>query len=353
MITIFILNSVYFKKFNYNSSLNAIQYIFQNNIEFQYNSGSYISCHLINYLIEKSIICSITQYLNSNYYINISIFDTEDNFNILKTIILQTNSNSYFDNLNSALMKKENYQKILVIYSKVYIYWIGYDINLNELNSGIIYNNNGCTINSDFIELTYFDETEEFIASFINICNINGNNYKYIFIYSFNTNFEVSFLGAVRNFTIDDSCINCNPFNFIYLYNIYEISHSILFSTITQRYSFIGNIKDNNSNNGISLFILNKDINIINPKEIEISYSLEFICEDYSNFNNSNYKGNIQLINEINNNKIRFIEKCNHDFNKINSTCSFLKYNLKTFNITYNKIYSEFSSTNINSDIIG
>ena len=209
---------------------------------------------------------------------------------------------------------------------------------------------------------------QEFIASFINICNINGNNYRYIFIYSFNTNFEVSFLGAVRNFTIDDSCINCNPFNFIYLYNINEISHSIPFSTITQRYSLIGNIKDNNSNNVISLFILNKDINIINPKEIEISSSLEFICEDYSNFNNSNCTGNTQLINEINNNKIRFIEKCNHDFNKINSTCSFLKYNLKTFNITYNKfdcnpstninseaytnkIYSEFSSTNINSDI--
>ena len=83
------------------------------------------------------------------------------------------------------------------------------------------------------VQLTYFDETEEFIASFINICNINGNNYRYIFIYSFNINvevFEVSFLGAIRNFTIYDSCINCNPFNFIYLYNIYEISHSIFYN---------------------------------------------------------------------------------------------------------------------------
>ena len=127
-------------------------------------------------------------------------------------------------------------------------------------------------------------------------------------------------------------------------------------------------MKENNSNNGISLFILNKDINIINPKEIEISSSLEFICEDYSNFNNSNCTGNTQLINEINNNNIRFIEKCSHDFNKIDSTCSFLKYNLKTFNNIYNNfdsnpstninseaytnnIYSEFSYTNINSDI--
>ena len=105
-------NSVYYKKYNYNCILNAIQYISQNNIEFQYISGSYISCHLLNYLEKKSIICSIPQYINSIYYINITIFDSEDNFKILKTTFYSDNKNTNYVNLNSALMKKENCQKI-------------------------------------------------------------------------------------------------------------------------------------------------------------------------------------------------------------------------------------------------
>ena len=209
----------------------------------------------------------------------------------------------------------------MILYYKSEIYWLGYDIKKSKLNEGSISTINDCTLNIDYKGISYFDETGLFISSFIYSCKINGKYNLYNFIYSFdnNKNFEYTFLGAIRNFTIGDSCENCVPFKF--RYNT-KIAHSFIFSPIFQKYGIITNILDSNKNTGVSLFLLNKNINTNINSNNNFNYSSNLICEDFSNFNNSNCLSN-SLINEIFNTKIKFIQTCKYEYDISQLTCNF------------------------------
>ena len=103
--------------------------------------------------------------------------------------------------------------------------------------------------------------------------------------------------------------------------------HSIFFSSLTQKYCFVGNIFDiNNYNNRIAILYINKDIKVKNPHELKPSYPLiNFLCENYSNYN----------INYSNNSSMIYLEKCTteYEYIKTYSNCTF--YN-KTYDFLYN-----------------
>jgi hypothetical protein len=86
------------------------------------------------------------------------------------------------------------------------------------------------------------------------------------------------------------------------------------------------------------LFIINKEIKIVNPTELKSSDSPpEFICENYSINNNTNCTNNLSDINEF---KIlsenNYIEKCTNELNYIRSNFSCENYNYKTFEFSFN-----------------
>ena len=176
---------------------------------------------------------------------------------------------------------------------------------------------NGCNLNS-YVNISYINETEEFIVYFEVNCVINEMGNKYIFIYSFDENFKSSFFGSLRPFFLSDSVSSCFPF---YSFNNIDwiSNYSISFSSLVQKYILIGNNQDYD---GLLIFILNKDIKIKNDQE-NISNFTKFICEDYQNSTND-------MIENYN-----FIEKCSNDTNKIESSCSEINYNYKTLNINH------------------
>ena len=83
----------------------------------------------------------------------------------------------------------------------------------------------------------FFIETEEFIVSYLSVCNSftqNGNENN-ILIYSFDKNFKYSFFGTIRSFLFASNNHNYNCSKIIM--NSYNL-HTILFSSYTQKYFF-------------------------------------------------------------------------------------------------------------------
>ena len=183
--------------------------------------------------------------------------------------------------------------------------WAGYDFSEDKYTfyKGNIILINNCHISS-YINISFINETEEFIVYFRGYCNINENNYNYIFIYSFDENFTCSFFGTIRPFNLWDSHYCCSPFN-SFNNNNYLSRFSIFFSSYTQKYVIIGSTQ---SSNDILIFILNKDINIKNYQEKKFnSTKFKFICENYKDINEncaSNLSFNDSLIKNLS-----FIEK--------------------------------------------
>ena len=308
--------SIYFEKHTYYNAINSI-YQKASLKNFTYSNlcsstghNNLVSCHLIIYQQKEAFICFIASHY-SDQYINFIIFNIQNNLSpIVSKLLFATGYE-----INSAKNDLKNEQKVLMISRS--LNWVGIDILDNSylIKNGTISLVNGCNIIS-YINITYFKETEEFIASFISQCNGINKNYIYIFLYSFNKNFNCTFLGAIRPFTLGDSKYCCdynNGFD-------YQITYSIHFSDITQKYAIIGNLLDRNN---ISMFILNKDIKVINGQK-GVDLSSRFICENYSNINKTNCSS--ALLNEINSFSNIFIEKCAYDFDIINSTCP-IKFN--------------------------
>ena len=274
-------NSAYYIKYNYNLSSNTIISSSSKTInQYSYfcsdstHETNYISCQSIYYSRKKSFICFFTGHLGS--YIYMYIFDKE--FNVLEDDILYQNYNYIVAGKGIS----KNRQKILLIISN--FVWYGYDIledNYNSTYSNYTYTTGkmsctyGCSLIKN-INIYYYNETEEFIVSF------SCSNYKYIFIYSFDNNFNCNFLGTIRPFIIEDSnnCCGYNNYNNVFSW---EIHYSFLFSSITERYLIIGNLEEVNS---ISTFIINKDIKIVTKLKLLKLFGLpNFICEDYNNLN--------------------------------------------------------------------
>ena len=101
--------------------------------------------------------------------------------------------------MKSVLISKNNEQKMfMILYYESELYWFGYDINEDNLKEGQLTINKYCDLNIDYKDISFFNETEEFISSFRYKCKINGKYNIYNFLYSFDKNFKYTFLGAIR-----------------------------------------------------------------------------------------------------------------------------------------------------------
>ena len=82
------MNYIYFIKFSYNNNTNAINKISEKKIRFviEYESNKLnIMCQLIEYNNRNAICCFLPTTNNNKIYINFTIFDSENNYVILKT----------------------------------------------------------------------------------------------------------------------------------------------------------------------------------------------------------------------------------------------------------------------------
>ena len=313
----YIYNSLtlfYIKKYIYNSSSKKVTSSIvktQSISEFCDIHNNFVSCQNIKYNKKNSIICFLSNYHSSN--LMMKIYDIESFLEIISSFLWHGSKEE--SDFNSAKGIIRNNEKILIITKE--LKWAGYDISENNYTfyQGKITLINNCYISS-YINISFINETEEFIVYFSGYCNINRNNYNYIFIYSFDENFTCSFFGTIRPFNLWDSYYCCSPFNSYN--NIYYLSSfSIFFSSFTQKYVIIGSTQYSTD---ILIFILNKDINIKNYQEKKFnSTKFKFICENYKNISEncaSNLSFNDSLIKNFS-----FIEKCSNEINIIESSC--------------------------------
>ena len=305
------IQSIVFQQYIYNSSSNEI--ILSNTksqtfSELCPNHNNFVSCQNIKYFKKKFIICFISSHYDSN--IIMRIYDME-------TFTVNVSNYLWFINdekeINSAKGITKKNELILMITKE--LKWAGY--NFFESNytfyQGKIELINECSVTS-YVNISFINETEEFIVYFTGYCYINGNSNNYIFIYSFDENFNCSFFGTVRPFNLWDSQYCCSPFN-SYNNSNYLSSYSILFSSYTQKYVIIGSTQNSDD---ILIFILNKDIKTKNSQEKKFN-SIKYICEDYKNIN-ENCVSNL-LINDLLFKNFSFIEKCSNGINIIESSC--------------------------------
>ena len=288
--------------------------------------NNFLSCQIINFKQENCVICFMSSHENSKIFYR--IYNFTDSAQIIESQALWEN-NGY--EINSAKGIIRGQQKILMATRG--LDYVGFDVfdDTYEKHTGKITIINGCSVQS-YLNITYFNETEEFILSFQSICNSK----HYVLLYSFKADFTYSYLGAIRPFSVGDSYACCDPFasdNSDSTSTLDWLSYSILYSPATERYLMIGNIQYQDS---IHFFYLNIDINIINPDEKIALYSLpNFICENYSNMDASNCNSP-NVLNEINNVDLRLINKCSNFITSIESECP-LDFEYTVFNINYTK----------------
>ena len=273
-------------------------------------------------------------HLNKEYFINCTVFKSEENFKLFQTSQIKIEASSFY-RLESEVISNNERQKALIVlsitYNKInYLFYAGYDININNFTSYGYLNENNCTLYSGYnyyIGNSYFKETEEFIVSAISQCTFNNiSQYAYL-IYSFDNNFEYYFYGILGDLVLGDSCCKSEAIK------IYEKSiNSILFSSVAQKYCIISNL---NSSNIISSFIINKEINIINPTELKSTDSPpEYICENNLIFNDTNCPNKSSLIDDrIERN---YYKKCTSEINYITSNFTCNNFINKTFEFSFN-----------------
>ena len=168
-----------------------------------------------------------------NHFINVTVFDPEKNFEIIKSNITTTTNITKFHNIKSAVMTVDGRQKALACATitkdnSYFLFYVGYDIISNSLYEGYIINPNNCTIISEYFTISYFRETEEFIISVQNKCQ-SSSSLVYS-VYSFNNNFDYSFYGTISKFILSDSNSACE--NFPSENNIF---HNIVFSSFSTK----------------------------------------------------------------------------------------------------------------------
>ena len=333
IITFFVVNafgqSITMSKFNINltDSKNSFNFFYSDTFtDFCAEHSNFVSCQLINYKQKDSAICFMSSHYQSMIYFKIySLCDDDDG--PLEQGSLWNNNNNLEINSAKGIFGKE--QKVLMATRS--LEYVGFDIfeDTYQKHTGQITIINGCSVNS-YLNITYFNETEEFILSFKSICNGIG----YVLLYSFDANFTYSFIGAIRPFSVGDSYACCDPFtSYGSSTNLDWLSYSILFSRATERYLIIGNIQYENS---VHFFYLNININIINPQEKIGLYSLPyFICEEYNKMDDSNCNST-SILSEINNVNLKLINKCSNYISSIESEC-LLEFEYIVFNISYIK----------------
>ena len=249
-------STLIFKRFEYNlntnnTSPNSNKDFFYNISPDNTNAKGFISCEIMRNKSINVIACFLGTSLNNNNYINCTVFYY--NFTVNNISQTQTGGINKFYNIKSSLMTIDGRKKVLII-AKINhvdnadcIFYAGYNINTNSFKEGIIKDKTHCILNAGYIYNTFIIETEQFIVSYLNTnCkSFNQNNENNFIIYSFDKNFNNSFFGTIRNFvlapkdqTSNSICSQLNTYS--------EYWHSIVFSSYTQRYCFIGNFNVSN-----------------------------------------------------------------------------------------------------------
>ena len=325
-------NQIIFKQYSYNFTNKTLQtkdFYFNNTYG---NEDMFITCQLMRYSNENVISCFFNNLINNENFINCTVFKPEKNFEVIQTSKLKIEGIKYFS-IISEVMSTDDRQKVLILFITddfKNIFYAGYDIQPNNFTYGYLIQNNTniIVIETVYFDISYFKETEEFIVTYY--C-INFDGQKYYNIYSFDKNFEYSFLGMLSDLELGDSCCKANLDLTFYSFFTF---HLIFFSSIAQKYCIISNI---NYLEIISLFIINKEIKIINPTEIKSSDSPpEFICENYSIYNNTNCTNNLSLINDFK--KLlekNYLEKCTIEIDYITSNFTCDNYYYKKFEFLF------------------
>ena len=306
-------NNYYFRKYSY--CLNTYAIIESTYYSFPANSYKFFTCQLMkNNDNNKCIVCFFATSASSNNYIDCIIFDSESDSKTIQVKQKTTRSDiNSFDNIKSAVMTIDGRQKALVctIINGAKLFCAVYNIKTNAFTEKIIDNIDSCNIDTKYLSVSFFRETEEFIVSFLKTCS-SDNIYS---IYSFDSTFNYNYFGSLNDLTLGVSCNN---------YKLFKISnnnynthlHSILFSSLTQKYCFVGNI---NNERIMTLFYINKEINIKNPHELKPSYPLkDILCESHYS-SDTNY-----------------LEKCTTEYEYVQSKCICDNFNNKTFDFLYN-----------------
>ena len=331
--------TINFKRIEYNLENDyfytggSYHYYYNHNLE-DIDSNALITCEVMKHGKDDFIACFLASSLsnNNNKYINCIVFDF--NLNVNKTSKTIYSGIKQFSKIKSSLMTIEGRKKVLIAshildsQNKNNIFYSGYDISTNSFKEGIIPYKADCTINTGYINNNFFKETEKFIVSFLGYCQ-SMDEYNF-FVYEFDKNFNCSFFGTIRNFILAPNDQTSTSSCTCAALTIYSNSlHTILFSSYTQKYCFIGNVYSNK----LTSFILNRDINIINPIEKNSKEEpLEYICENFTDFNpiSSNY---IFLNNSI----MNYLPKCTLETSILNQCCNnnYIK-NTKTFIFNFN-----------------
>ena len=332
---------IIFDEYIYYSNQNQIsynKYYFYNlNIE-QNNNYDFITCELMKNEDNNDAITCFLAYLDKNFnicYIDCFVFDSNLKYN--KTSRTKTTIITKINNIKSSLMTIEGRKKVLIVAqilncnNENSIFYAGYDITTNSFKEGIINNKANCTMDVGYINNYFFIETEQFVVSYLSICKSfpqNDNKEPNYIIYLFDKNFNYFFFGTIRSFIFAPFKENnnniCSPI-IIYSNNL----HTILFSSYTQSYCFIGNIINDKV---LSSIIINKEIKIINPIEKKSDNNQLYVykCENFTDFNpKSDY------FKFLKDSSMNYLPKCSNDLTLI-SNCSNIIENQKTFKFSFN-----------------
>ena len=310
-----------FTKYSYNLTDNKFQNksFYVNNI--LGNEKNLITCQLMKNINGKVISCFFLAHLENKYFINCSVFNPEESLKIIQSSQIKIEATSFY-RIESEVLSNDERQKALIILSISYnekdcLFYAGYNIyNNNFTSSGYLIENNCsklCNGENSYIGISYFKETEEFIVSSLRKCTFHNNSQLNYLIYSFDNNFKYSFFGILGDLVLGDSCCKGEPFK------INENSyHLIYFDSDIRRYSITLNV---NSGYIIITFKINKEVNLVNPKEFESYVSKQnYICEDYSILYNESCTDNISLLEDFKRLSERnYLEKCTSEESYIKS----------------------------------
>jgi hypothetical protein len=141
----------------------------------------------MKYSNEKVISCFFVTYLNNEYFLNCTVFKSEEDFKVIQTSQIKIEANLIY-RLGSEVILNNERQKALVVLSIYYngkycLFYAGYDIYIKNFTCGYLIEND-CNLYSAhnyYFSISYFKETEEFIVSALNKCIFNNtSNYSYL-----------------------------------------------------------------------------------------------------------------------------------------------------------------------------
>ena len=176
-------------------------------------------------------------YLNNEYFLNCTIFKSEEDFKAILTSQIKIKASSIY-RLGSEILSSNERKKALIVLSIKYnqkycLFYTGYDIHINNLTYGYLIENH-CTlysVNNYYFSISYFKETEDFIISALNQCTFNNTSQLSYIIYSFDKNFEYYFFEIINDLILGDTCCKREPLKYMKMTFI-QFSFLLLFKNI-------------------------------------------------------------------------------------------------------------------------